>query len=827
MAILNTTPNGSSAGIMTPEGLVKPYPFFAQPLKTPSNIAADDDLVKELREAVVEPTWQDIPKPQVLGRNDDGFIASSTIFNGAVKTPALALVKPITAQDVSRTIVFCREHDLELSVKGGGNGVHGWSVAGHIILDLSLMTDVTISLPDPSPPTLQESFQRLQVRRDSGTSTAGEPRRPSLASTHAASSDAGTKRSASDDFITDGTDDDGARRKGKVDGDRSGPYSPLDKIDEVIPAAEDSRASSAMEQDNNGSGSRSNSGSGTRSGSASRSDSYGITGNGKDSTPATSISGTSEFTRSPKSKSPIEDGYILPTHRFSFSSSNGSATSPEAGPSSRPGPRVTYVNPSQTPTSSFPFISTSFGVNSSTSSSYSTSFHPSFASGPSTQLPLNTHPDPPPYTLVTFGAGVNSKALDAATAASPYGAFHVPTSAFPVGAGQFISGGFGFIGRKHGLAMDNLVEVEMVLADGRIVWLGQDGKKGGGWKDNEDPEEVWWAVRGAGAIIGVVTRFRAKAYYLPSVYAGNLIYLFDREKTPSLLRHVRDCIKGSPRTLYTNIIMTAGPPGAPAIVVFQLCFSGARAEGEMYVQAISAWEGGRSLFQDFSERKFERQQLAVEEILKGGSGRKWFIKSDMLKSLSDEVIDETCSRFHSVPDGCTWLFEYTGGGAITDVKDSCFPSSHRESAFTVAALHQWSHSESPVEDTRCVTTAEEWINEVIHPNSPGGPLPCFLQSSLSSSVSAVYGESFPRLRALKKKLDPTNFFCHAMWPQNESEEDGINGLGEDIKEGKIEGIQKEDIDKDGFMDEDELRERKKDDLEGKEKEKDKGKGKAL
>ena len=71
-----------------------------------------------------------------------------------------------------------------------------------------------------------------------------------------------------------------------------------------------------------------------------------------------------------------------------------------------------------------------------------------------------------------------------------------------------------------------------------------------------------------------------------------------------------------------------------------------------------------------------------------------------------------------------WLFEYTGGGAIADVKDSCYPVSHRESAFTVAALHQWSHNETPIEDTRCVTTAEEWINEVIHPNSPGGPLPC-------------------------------------------------------------------------------------------------------
>jgi len=69
--------------------------------------------------------------------------------------------------------------------------------------------------------------------------------------------------------------------------------------------------------------------------------------------------------------------------------------------------------------------------------------------------------------------------------------------------------------------------------------------------------------------------------------------------------------------------MTAGPPSAPGIVVIQLCYSGKRSEGETYVQAISSWEGGRPLFQDFSERTFERQQLAVEEVLKGGKGRKW------------------------------------------------------------------------------------------------------------------------------------------------------------------------------------------------------------
>lgn len=110
---------------------------------------------------------------------------------------------------------------------------------------------------------------------------------------------------------------------------------------------------------------------------------------------------------------------------------------------------------------------------------------------------------------------------------------------------------------------------------------------------------------------------------LSLVYVSNFSSPFDKNTAPSLLRHVRDCVKGSSQDLYANIIMTAGPRDTDAIIVIQLCYTGSRVEGEMYVQAISSWDGGRCLFQDFSERSFERQQDAVKEVLKGGEGRRW------------------------------------------------------------------------------------------------------------------------------------------------------------------------------------------------------------
>jgi hypothetical protein len=118
-----------------------------------------------------------------------------------------------------------------------------------------------------------------------------------------------------------------------------------------------------------------------------------------------------------------------------------------------------------------------------------------------------------------------------------------------------------------------------------------------------------------------------------------------------------------------------------------------------------------------------------------------FIKSDLLNSLSDDVINQTCQQFNTVPDGCSesyqvtsrstlircyhlvaWLFELVEG-AISDTTTSCLPKSHREALYTVAALHQWPVN-VPQEDVRCVLTARDWIDKVIHVESPGGPLPC-------------------------------------------------------------------------------------------------------
>lgn len=244
-------------------------------------------------------------------------------------------------------------------------------------------------------------------------------------------------------------------------------------------------------------------------------------------------------------------------------------------------------------------------------------------------------------------------------------------------------------------------------------------------------------------------------------FAGNLIYRFHRATAPSLIKHFRDCIKGAPRELYANVLLTAGPADKDSLVVIQMCYLGPREEGMEYLQAISSWDGERCLLNEVNEKSFLYQQDSIAQILRGKAGRQWFLRSSLIHSLPDEVIHNTVKQFADTPIGCTWIFELSGG-AIADFEDTCLPKEQREAVWTVAALHQW---EMGIDDPRCVTTAEDWMAGVIKPVAVGGPLPTFLgRHEPPERTMASYGKHWARLAELKRKYDPDNLFRNNFWP---------------------------------------------------------------
>lgn len=101
------------------------------------------------------------------------------------------------------------------------------------------------------------------------------------------------------------------------------------------------------------------------------------------------------------------------------------------------------------------------------------------------------------------------------------------------------------------------------------------------------------------------------------LFNNSLYSRFHRATAPSLIKHFRDCIKGAPRELYANVLLTAGPADKDSLVVIQFCYLGPKEDGIAYLQAIASWDGERCLLNEVKEKSFLFQQDSIAQILRG------------------------------------------------------------------------------------------------------------------------------------------------------------------------------------------------------------------
>ncbi|KAH9922113.1 uncharacterized protein B0H18DRAFT_527594 [Fomitopsis serialis] len=715
-------------------------------------------LCDELRAAVRGP---------VYARSTMEFGERAKTFNGKITCLSKALVSPLDAQDVSAIVLFCRKHGLSPSVKAGGYATAGWSIAGDVIVDLGMMRECDIEPPVPDAddgkdwtklvdmlPLGSKGKGRARVPDKKEDVASAAPPETSTAPAHEAeepSVAAGTKRRREDSAEAED------RPLPKLQATQEkrnllrsydtasdsvaaffrGPPLPEEEGEEPRkPPANRRRYASPVRTASTptGQGQTSNSSSEAPGPiSMSRSGSGGSGSTSGPSEASTHIT-TPDTDEKPSHEAPpprAQDpfGYL--------SADDPTATAPHAPAMTSTNPFGAAPGPSSFTTLTPGFSSMGMGMGSWSSFSAASalgrqgassagvgpriSFPPAFAFPAGLGMaPMGMLALPPdggfgvvaparpvhPHAYVTLGAGMKQKEVDMYTAEHPLEGlsgvtgerqersvpYHMPSSAHPVGSSILLLAGFGFISRMYGLSVDNVVEIEMVLADGRIVVVSEDS----------DPD-LWWAIRGAGPAFGIATRYKVRAFPVPVVFAGNLIYRFHRATAASLIKHVRDCIKGAPRELYANVLLTAGPADKDSLVVVQMCYVGPKEQGLEFLNAISSWDGERCLLNEVNEKSYLAQQDSVAQILRGKAGRQWFIRSALIHSLPDEIINQTVIQFANTPIGCTWIFELSGG-AIADFEDTPIPREQREAVWTVAALHQW---EMGIDDARCVESAEE------------------------------------------------------------------------------------------------------------------------
>ena len=313
-------------------------------------------------------------------------------------------------------------------------------------------------------------------------------------------------------------------------------------------------------------------------------------------------------------------------------------------------------------------------------------------------------------------------------------------------AGLTLGGGNGWLMRKYGLTIDQLVSVDLVTAAGEFVKASE--------AENAD---LFWGVRGGGGNFGIVTEFEFRLVPLgPIVLAGPI--LWPMEDSPRVLRFYRDWIADAPDELTTIVIHRKAPPlpTIPAelhgrqVVIVAVCYAGPVEDGEKLVQPLR--EFGSPLLDLCAPKPFETLQSMFD--LSFPPGYWYYFRSCNVAELSDEVIDITAEHALRLQSPLTAFPIFHLGGAIARVgeDDTVYSGRRAGHTFNINATTATSEGfDQEREWSQTFWSALAPYHTSVYVN--------FLMDEGEERTRQAYGsDKYDRLKALKRKYDPENFF---------------------------------------------------------------------
>jgi len=319
-------------------------------------------------------------------------------------------------------------------------------------------------------------------------------------------------------------------------------------------------------------------------------------------------------------------------------------------------------------------------------------------------------------------------------------------------AGLTLGGGIGFLMRKHGLAVDNLLAAEVVTAEGSIVRASAD-----------EHRDLFWALRGGGGNFGVVTSFRFALHTVgPTVMAGPVFWAAD--DTTDVLRFYRDFAAEAPDELGT-VIRLGTVPALPVIpedlhwrpaIAVACCYAGAVEDGERVVRPLRRF--GTPLVDLLAPTSYAAFQGALNDTVPHGWHYYW--KATNLAGLTDDVIAVIADHAYNASSPRSYAAIFHMGGAVAPVPRDATAYAGRDVAHNMSIDGVW----LPDESGEHAAAETAWAREFLHALQPhrAGVYVNFLDSDDDSSrVREAYGDQiYRRLAKVKSEYDPDNAFHH-------------------------------------------------------------------
>jgi hypothetical protein len=312
-------------------------------------------------------------------------------------------------------------------------------------------------------------------------------------------------------------------------------------------------------------------------------------------------------------------------------------------------------------------------------------------------------------------------------------------------AGLTLGGGIGYLTRPFGLTIDNLVGVDMVLADGSFVQV-----------NDEDHADLFWAVRGGGGNFGVVTSFVFQAHPVRNVFAGPT--LWPAERTSEVMHAFREFMLRAPLEISGFLMFMTVPP-AP---MFPRELHGQRMCGIMWcctatpenAEALTApmRAFGDPAFDQVGPMPFPVVQSIFDPLYP--PGLQWYWRADFMDDLTDQAIAQYAKHATELPTPLSTVHLYPIDGAAHAVGSQDTAFSYRDANWAEVIVGV----DPDPANAELITRWCKGYFDALHPYSSGGAYVNFMMEEGADRVEASYRGNYDRLASIKKRYDPTNFF---------------------------------------------------------------------